>query len=58
MRENSSKDLEKRLKFEAEDQEFAKILNITRIIYIQTVKGMSSLETECFFHLFLEISQI
>ena len=54
VRKNCSIDWEKLLKFEAEGQEFPKILRSLEQI-IQTVKGQNNfLVTECFFNLFLE----
>ena len=56
MRKNCSSDREKLLKFEAEGREFAKFLRSLEQ-FIQTVKGQNNLVTECFFNLFLEVSQ-
>jgi hypothetical protein len=54
-------DREKRLKFEAEGQEFAKFLRSLEQ-FIQTVhcseRSEQFLVTECFFNLFLEVSHI
>ena len=57
-KKNCSSDREKLLKFEAEGQEFANILRSLEQ-FVQTVKGRSEqfLVTECFFNLFLEVSQ-
>ena len=53
-----SSDREKLLKFQAEGQEFSKIQRSLEQFY-QTVKGQNNfLVTECFFDLFLEVSQI
>ena len=58
MRKNCSSDREKLLKFKAESREFAKFLRSLEQ-FIQTVKGQNNFWlTECFFNLFLEISQI
>ena len=58
VRKNCSSDREKLLKFEAEGREFSKILRSLEQ-FIQTVKGPEQiLVTECFFNLFLEVSQI
>ena len=47
MRKNGSSDRETLLKFEAEGQEFEKILRSLEQL-IQTVKGQQLLVTECF----------
>ena len=52
--QNCSSDREKLLKFETEGQEFAKILRSLEE-FIQTEKF---LVTECFYNLFVEVSQI
>ena len=58
VRKNCSSDRENFLKFEAEGREFAKILRSQKQ-FIRTVKGQKKfLVTECFFYLFLEVSQI
>ena len=59
LRKNCSSDREYLLKFEAEGREFAKILRSLEQ-FIQTVKGQNKFWylTECFFNLFLEVSQI
>ena len=54
MRKNCSSVREKILKFEAEGQECAKFMRSLEQ-FIQTVNGF---ETECFFNLYLEVSQI
>ena len=54
MRKNCSSDREKLLKFEAEGQEFAKFLRSLE----QFIQTEQFLVTECFFNLFLEVSQI
>ena len=48
----------KLLKFEAEGREFAKMFDITRTIYSNSERSEQFLVTECFFNLFLEVSQI
>ena len=55
MRKNCSSDREKLLKFKAEGQEFAKDYEITRT---NCERSEQFLVTECFFNLFLEVSQI
>ena len=59
MRKSCSSDREKLLKFEAEGQEFAKILRSLEQ-FVPTVTEMTELflVTESFFNLFLEVSQI
>ena len=48
--------IEKNLKFKAEGQEFAKFLR--SLEQFQSVKGERTIfETECFFNLFMEVSQ-
>ena len=55
---NCSSDWEKHLKFEPKSREFAKFLKSLEQ-FIQTVKGQNNFSvTECFFNLFLEVSQI
>ena len=55
---NCFSDREKLLKFDAEGRQFAKVLRSLEE-FIQTVKGQNNfLVTECFFNLFLEVSQI
>ena len=54
VRKNCSSDREKLLKFEAE----GKIFEITRTIYSNSERSEQFLVTECFFNLFLEVSQI
>ena len=56
VRKNCSSDREKLLKFEAEGREFAKFLRLPEQFF-RTVKGLV-LVTECFFNLFVEVSQI
>ena len=56
MRKNCSSDREK-IKFETEGREFAKCLR-SQEQFIQIVKEQYNLETECFFNLFQEVSQI
>ena len=56
VRKKCFNDQEKLLKFKDEDQEFANFLRSLEQ-FIQTVDG-TIFETECFFNLFLEISQI
>ena len=51
---NYSSDREKLLNFEAE----GKIFEITRTIYSNSERSEQFLVTECFFNLFLEVSQI
>ena len=46
------------MKFEAEDREFAKKIEITRTIYSNSERIEKNLVTECFFHLFQEVSHI
>ena len=46
--QNCSSDREKLLKFEAEGQEFGKILEITRTIYSNSETSEQFLVTECF----------
>ena len=58
MRKNCSSDREKLLKFEAEGREFSKFFKITRTIYSNIEGSEQFLVTECFFNLFLEVSQI
>ena len=48
---------EKILKFEAERQKFAKFLRL-QIIYSTSERSEQFLVTECFFNLFLEVSNI
>jgi hypothetical protein len=61
VRKKCYSDREKRLKFEAEGQEFAKFLRSLEQ-FIQTVhcseRSEQFLVTECFFNLFLEVSHI
>jgi hypothetical protein len=58
VRKHCSSDREKLLKFEAEGREFSKNLRSLEQ-FIQTVKGQNNfLVTECFFNLFLKVSQI
>ena len=59
MRKNCSNDREKLLQFEAEGQEFAKFLRSLGQ-FIQTEKGQNNFWNipECFFNLFLEVSNI
>ena len=52
--QNCSSDREKLLKFEAEGQEFGKILEITRTIYSNSETSEQFLVTECFINLFLD----
>ena len=55
---NCSSDQKKLLKFETEGREFAKFLRSIEQ-FIQTVERSEQfLVTECFFNLFLEVSQI
>ena len=58
MRKNSFSDREIILKVEAEDGEFAKKIEVTRSNCSNSEKSEQFLETECFFNLFLEVSQI
>ena len=58
VRKNCSSDREKLLKFEAEGREFAKNFEVTRTIYSNSERSEQFLVTECFFNLFLEVSQI
>ena len=51
-------DRETRLKFETEGREFANLFEITRTIYSNSERSEQFLVTECFFNLFLEVSQI
>ena len=57
VRKNCSSDRQKLLKFEAEGQEFAKFLVITRTIYSNSERSEQFLVTECFFN-FQEVSHI
>ena len=57
MRKNCSSDREKLLKFEAEGREFSKFLRSLEQS-MKTVKSEQFLVTECFFNLFLKVSQI
>ena len=52
VRKNCSSDREKRLKFEAEGQEFTKILRSIRTIYSNSERSEQFLVTECFFNFF------
>ena len=52
-----SSDREKLLKFEAERREFANILRSPEQL-VQSERSEQFLVTECFFNLFLEVSQI
>ena len=54
----SSSDREKLLKFEAEGQEFAKILRSLKQFIQISERSEQFVVTECFFNLFLEVSQI
>ena len=57
VRKKCSSDREKLLKFEAEGQEFAKILrSLNKTIYSNSERSEQFLVTECFFNLFLEVS--
>ena len=58
VRKNCSSDQEKLWKFEAEGREIANFLEITRTIYSSNERSEQFLVTECFFNLFLEVSQI
>ena len=58
MRKNCSSDREKLLKFDAEGQEFAKILRLLVTVYLNSERSEQFLVAECLFNLFLEISQI
>ena len=52
-------DREKLLKFEADGREFEKILrSLFRTIFSDSERSEQFLVTECFFNLFLEVSQI
>ena len=53
-----SSDRKKLLKFKAEGRELAKKIEITRSIYSKRERLEQFLMTECFFNLFLEVSQI
>ena len=59
-RKKCSSDQEKLSKFEAEGREVAKITRtkITRTIYSNSERSEQFLVPECFFNLFLEVSQI
>ena len=52
-----SSDREKVLKFEAEGSEFAKNFRSLEQ-FVQTVKGQNNFVRECFFNLFLDVSEI
>ena len=59
MRKNCFSDREKLLKFEAEGQEFAKVLRyLLRTIYLNSESSEQFLVTESLFDLFLEVSPI
>ena len=58
MRKNCSSDREKLLKFEAEGREFSKFLRSLEQFILNSEWSEQFLVTECFFNLFLEISQI
>ena len=58
VRKNCSSDREKLLQFEAEGREFFKNFEITWTIYSNSERSEQFLVTECFFNLFLEVSQI
>ena len=57
MRKNCSSDREKLLKFETEGREFENFFEITRTIYSNTERSEQLSVTECFFNLFLEVSE-
>ena len=57
VRKKCSCDREKFLKFEAEGREFSNFLRSLKQ-FIQTVKGQNNFWQQCFFNLFLEVSQI
>ena len=57
MRKKCSCDCENLLKFEAEGREFATFLRSLEYLFEQE-KGRKVFETEWFFNLFLEVSQI
>ena len=50
--------IKKNLKFKTEGQEFEKKIEITRTIHSNSKRSEQFLVTECFFSLFLEVSQI
>ena len=56
LRKNNFCDWEKLLKFEAKARELAKILRLQKQ-FIRTIKVSTIFETNCFFNLFLEVSQ-
>ena len=56
--QNCSSDREKNLKFEAEGRELEKILRSLEQFPSNSEKSEQCLVTECFFNLFLEVSQI
>ena len=58
VRKKCSSDWEKLLKFKAEDWEFAKILRSLEQFFSNSERSEQILVTECFFNLFLEVSQI
>ena len=56
--EKYSSDWEKLLKFQGWMQRICKIFDITRTISLNSERSEQCLVTECFFNLFLEVSQI
>ena len=58
VRKNCSSDRDKLLKFENEGRGICKLVEITRTIYSNSERSEQFVVTECFFNLFLEVSQI
>ena len=58
VRKNCSSNREKLLKNRGWRSRICKIFEITRTIYLNSEKSEQFLVTECFFNLFLEVSQV